>query len=58
MDESDIGDGYFTSQKDNCSIMLEWVSIDAMKKLEIYPSFIKEKIEDISDEIEHFVSCE
>ena len=30
---SDIPDDYFTSQKDNCNIMLKWVSIEEMELL-------------------------
>jgi len=54
-EESDIPDDYFESQKDNCEILLMWVSIDEMKKLTIYPEFIKEKIDNISENIEHMV---
>ncbi|SCZ08561.1 NUDIX hydrolase [Alkaliphilus peptidifermentans] len=56
--DADIPDDSFVSQKDNCNIMLKWVSIEEMKQLTIYPSFIKDKIENISDGIEHFVSLE
>ncbi len=45
----------FTSQKDNCNIKLEWVLLDKVKELNIYPYFIKEKITDISNGIEHFI---
>ena len=54
----DIPDGSFVSHKDNCDVLLGWVTIEEMKKLTIYPSFIKNKIETISDHIEHFVSFE
>lgn len=55
---SDIPNDCFVSQKDNCNIMLKWVSIKEMKQLTIYPTFIKDKIESISDRIEHFISYE
>jgi len=57
---SNIPDEYFMSHKDNCNLILEWVSIEEMKKLTIYPAFIKEKIENISENenIEHFISYE
>ncbi len=45
----------FISQKDNCNIMLEWVNVNDVKNLNMYPDFIKDKITDISDGIEHFV---
>jgi ADP-ribose pyrophosphatase YjhB (NUDIX family) len=57
--ESDIPDNYFESHKDNCNVLLEWVEIDKLKSLTIYPPFIKEKIKNISDNnIEHFISYE
>ena len=56
--DADIPDGYFESQKDNSDIVLEWITIEQMKELTIYPAFLKEKIENISDNIEHFVSVE
>lgn len=56
--DDDIPDDAFFSQKDNCDIMLKWVSIDEMKQLTIYPTFIKDKIETISENIEHMISFE
>jgi len=56
--DSDIPDGFFKSHKDNCNVMLEWVTIEEMKELTIYPLFLKEKIDNISDNIEHFMSYE
>ncbi len=58
-DETDIPDnGEFVSQKDNCSVVLGWVSLEKIKSLTIYPSFLKEKIFDIGNNIEHFVTKE
>lgn len=45
----------FKSLKDNCSIKLEWVRLDKVKELNIYPYFVKEKITDIKNGIEHFI---
>jgi 8-oxo-dGTP pyrophosphatase MutT (NUDIX family) len=56
--EEDIPDHYFASQKDNCSVLLEWVTFDEMKKLTIYPAFIKDRIESISECIEHYICRE
>jgi len=56
--ESDIPSDYFESHKDNCNVLLKWVEIDELKNLTIYPSFVKDKIFDISDGIEHFISYE
>ena len=52
---SDIPDDYIGPHKDNCNVIIEWVTIDEMKHLTIYPEFIKEKIENISEHIEHFI---
>lgn len=57
-DDAAIPDDYFESHKDNCNVVLKWVTIDEMKKLTIYPAFLKDKVENISDHIEHFVSNE
>lgn len=56
VDTNDVFDySDFSSQKDNCNILLEWKNIAEVKNLNIYPDFIKSKITDISDNIEHFV---
>ena len=56
--KADIPEGGFISQKDNCDITLKWVSIEEIKQLEIYPTFIKDKIENISQNMEHIISFE
>ena len=57
--DSDISDDFFAAHKDNDNVLFEWVSIEEMKRLTIYPSFIKDKIGNISENIEqHFVSYE
>ena len=56
--EADIPDSYFESHKDNCNILLEWVTVDSLKNLTIYPTFVKKKIVNISENIEHFISFE
>ena len=57
-EDSDIPDDYFEFHKDYCNVLLKWVSFNEMKQLKIYPVFIKEKIDNISDSIEHFISYE
>jgi len=56
--ETDIPDEFFESHKDNCNVVLEWVEIDDLENLTIYPAFIKEKIANISESIEHFITYE
>ena len=56
--DSDIPEDYFESHKDNCNVLLQWVSLDEMKQLTIYPTFLKDKIENISEHIEHFICKE
>lgn len=57
--DKDIPDnGGFVSQKDNCNVVLGWLPLDELKTLTIYPSFLKEKVLDISDHTEHFITKE
>lgn len=57
--QTDLPDnGDFFSQKDNCDVVLTWLPIEDIQNISIYPSFIKEKINNISDSIEHFISIE
>ena len=58
INDSDIPDDYFESHKDNCNVVLKWVTFHEMKELTIYPAFLKDKIENISEHIEHFVCRE
>lgn len=46
---------HFTQLKDNCNIRLEWVKLDEVRNLNIYPYFIKDKITDLDKGIEHFI---
>ena len=58
-DDTDIPDnGEFVSQKDNRNVVLGWISLEELKSLTIYPTFLKEKIFDIGYNIEHFVTKE
>ena len=55
-DGSDIpDDGEFISQKDNCNLVLGWMPLEQINAVKIYPSFIKEKIFNISEHTEHFI---
>ena len=55
---SDIPDTPMLSQKDNCNVIFEWVALDELANLTIYPDFVKEKATSIADNIEHFVRYE
>ena len=59
---AECGEGFpyekFGSQKSGASTLFEWAELDKMRTMNIYPEFIKEKITDISDGIEHFISRE
>ena len=55
---SDIPDDYFESQKDNSNIILEWVLIENLKNLTVYPKFLVENVPNISSGIGHFISYE
>ncbi|KAB3530928.1 NUDIX domain-containing protein [Alkaliphilus pronyensis] len=59
VNNSEIPDnGEFISQKDNCDVLLGWMPLESIQSLTIYPSFIKEKIFNISDNVEHFITVE
>jgi ADP-ribose pyrophosphatase len=58
VNDADISSDYFEPQKDNCNVVLEWVPVQDLKKLTVYPEFLAEKAGDISDSIEHFVCVE
>lgn len=46
----------FVSHKDNCSVVIGWMSIDKLKDIIIYPEFIKKKIFELDSPPEHFVN--
>lgn len=51
----DIPDnGEFVSQKDNCNVVLKFLPLAELKNITIYPSFLTEKVFNISDNIEYF----
>lgn len=51
-----LDDNGFMSQKDNCNVILEWMSIDELKTVTIYPEFLKDEIDNLSVYPKHFVS--
>ena len=53
---TDISDEYFVSQKDNCNVVLEWMTFAELQNITFYPDFAKNKIQNISEQIEHFVT--
>lgn len=48
----------FISQKDNCNIFLEWVALDKIKDLILYPAFAKEELLSLCETTKHFISRE
>ena len=48
--------GGLVSQKDNCDVLLEWLPIDDLQKVTVYPAFLKDEIYHLTDPIKHFVS--
>ena len=51
---SDVGD--FVSHKDNCNIVFEWIPIDQIQNMTIYPEFLKREIYHLDGPMQHFVS--
>jgi len=54
-DSTILNNGEFFSQKDNCDVVLQWMPIKNIKDITIYPDFLKNKIENMSNNIEHFI---
>ena len=54
-DDSDIPDSYNKPMMDNSDIKMQWVSLEQIPNLTIYPQFIKNRIGNISPGIERFV---
>ena len=56
-DGSDIPDtGEFVSHKDNCNVVLGWMSIEQLADFTIYPDFIKETIYELDAPPRHFIT--
>jgi ADP-ribose pyrophosphatase YjhB (NUDIX family) len=43
----------FYGKEDNCNLIFKWVDLKDLKNLEIYPTFLKTKVMNLSDNIEH-----
>ncbi len=48
----------FGSQGSGVNVLFEWAELERISSMNIYPEFVKNKITDIRDGIEHFVSRE
>lgn len=56
-DDSAIPDtGDFIPQKDNCNVVLEWIPIEMIRNIIIYPEFLKTEIYHLDEPMKHFVS--
>jgi len=51
---TDISDTFVKAMKDNSDILLSWLTFADLKKVTVYPEFLKEGIENISKGVEHF----
>ena len=49
-------DGLTHCHKDNSHIVLEWVELDALKDIVVYPEFLKEAIFRLDEPMQHFVT--
>jgi ADP-ribose pyrophosphatase YjhB (NUDIX family) len=56
VDRTGLPEDEFFSQKDNCSVLLGFMPLSKLKNITIYPSFIKDEIENINGCIKHFIS--
>lgn len=46
----------FVSQKDNCDVVLEWMPVEELRNVTVYPEFLKDEIYHLNEPIKHFVS--
>lgn len=46
----------FISQKDNCSVVLGWLPVEALESVTVYPDFLKKEIYHLDDPIKHFTT--
>lgn len=52
-----LNEGIFNSlETDESRLIFKWADINELQSYNIYPIFLKEKVNNLSDEIEHFVS--
>lgn len=59
IDCSDIPDtGEFISHKDNCDVVLEWIPVEKLSDITIYPDFIKNTIYELDAPPRHFIRKE
>ena len=54
-DDSDIQDNHSKTMMDNKDVQMQWIPLDEIPHLEIYPQYIKEKINNITSGVEHFI---
>ena len=46
----------FMSHKDNCNVLLEWMPIENLKDITVYPAFIKDEIYALDVPPKHFIT--
>ncbi|MBQ3550448.1 MAG: NUDIX domain-containing protein [Clostridia bacterium] len=50
--------GTFTPQKDDPNVVFGWLPLSELDNITIYPTFIKDEIYSLKDELKHFVTKE
>jgi len=58
--DRDIADDFVSASKDNSEILFQWVNIEELEQITVYPSFIKNEVNNISDNdnVKHFMRNE
>lgn len=51
-----IPNDYFASQKDNCNVILEWITVEKLAQLIFYPDFAKDHMQHFPNHIKHFIT--
>ena len=54
-ENDDLPDDFVEFSNDNNNVSLQWVSLEDLQNLVVYPQFVKDKAGDLSASVEHFV---
>ena len=58
INDKNIDDDFIETSKDNKDVLFQWVPIDELKQITVFPPFIKDEIYNISGPVKHFIRSE
>ena len=56
--DADIPDDYCKVMNDNSDVNMQWITFKDLQSATIYPEYVKEKIANLADGVEHMVRRE